>query len=38
MCLAHTFKNNFQNTKNKKIIVWETIPIFEIKKKNVYKK
>ena len=29
-CLAPTFQNNFQNTKNKKIIVWETIHIFEI--------
>ena len=30
MCLAPTFKNNFQNTKIKKKKVWETISIFEI--------
>ena len=33
MCLASTFKNNFQNTKNKND-VWETISIFDIKKKK----
>ena len=33
MCLVSTFKNNFQNTKNKND-VWETISIFDIKKKK----
>ena len=33
-CLAPSFKNNFQNTKNKKIIVWETISILRLKKKK----
>ena len=37
MCLVLTFKNNFQNTKKKKKIVWETISIFEIKKKYLQK-
>ena len=37
MCLAPTFKNNFQNTKKKKKNVWETISIFEILKKNLQK-
>ena len=40
MCLAPTFKNNFQNTgkkKKKKKRVWETISIFEIFFKKITK-
>ena len=40
MCLAPTFKNNFQNTekkKKKKKRVWETISIFEIFLKKITK-
>ena len=38
MYLVHTFKNNFQNTEEKKN-VWETISIFEsfLKKNNLRK-
>ena len=38
MYLVHTFKNNFQNTEEKKN-VWETISIFEsfLKKKQFTK-